>query len=187
MEQQRLKVHRRDVYLDGQVFTVLSPRPDERPDFAIDHESDTARVSSDQAAASLLGQLCWAMAFQRSDRTVVVVEAADTAIVVVNTDLGTPSAEWLEALRPMLPWTTPSEGTVVLNTRSLEGALANEPAFYLQQKKDGIGHIKHLHRLVKGVGDLLVLGAPAVVLKSWAVQLSTPDDARPPWFATMPR
>ena len=183
MESQRLKVHRRNVYLDGQVFTVLSPRPDEAPLLSVDPDAESARISSDQRAASQLGQLCWAMAFQRSDRTFVAIEAPGTAVVVVNTDLATPSAAALEELRPLLPWTTESEGTVVLNTRSLETAMADEPAFYLQQKKDGIGHIKHLHRLVKDAAGLLVIGAPTVVLKSWAVQLSTPDDQRPTWFA----
>jgi hypothetical protein len=184
MEQSRLKVHRRKIYVDGQAFTALSPRPDEAPNLVVDPESESARISSDQAAASQLGQLCWAMAFQRNDHTFVVIEAGDTAVLVVNTDLATPSAAALEELRTMLPWTTESEGTVVLNTRSLETAMADEPAFYVAQKQDGIGHIKHLHRLVKDAAGLLVIGAPAVVLKSWAVQLSTPTDSRPTWFAT---
>jgi len=183
MDTSRLKVHRRKLFLDGQALTVLSPRPDEAPALHLDAADDAVRISSSQAAAAALGQLCWAMAFQRSDHTVVVVPAEDTAVVVVNTDLGAPSPTALAELRSLLPLDAAPEGTVTLNTRSLESAIADEPAFYARQKAEGVGRIKHLHRLVKDVDGLPVLGAPGIVLKSWGVQLSMPDDSRPTWFA----
>lgn len=184
MEQQRLKVHRRKTFLEEQLFTVLSPRPDEGPHLSVSGDGDPVHINADRTGSALLGQLCWAMAYQRDAHTIAVVEpTTDLAVAVVNTDHGSPTPEWFEALAPLLPWTTPSDGTINLNTRSLESAVANEPAFYADQKKAGIGDIKHLSRFVKPVGGLLVLGAPAVVLKSWGVQLSSPDDARPKWLA----
>lgn len=177
-------MHRRKLFVDGQALTALSPRPDETPQVAVDPDPDAAKIVSDQAGAALLGQLCWAMAFQRGDRTAVVVESGETAVVIVNTDVDVPTPSAYEELAALLPWTSAPEGTVTLNTRSLQTAIADEPAFYAKQKADGVGRIKHLHRLVKDVGGLLVLGAPGVVLKSWGVQLSMPDDSRPNWLTT---
>ncbi|MEI2651417.1 MAG: hypothetical protein V9G12_04490 [Microthrixaceae bacterium] len=187
MEQQRLKVHRRKTHLDGAVYTVLSPRADEGPVLSVDIVEDGATITGDTVASGLLGQLCWAMAYQHTPYTIAVVDGvAEAPVVVVNLDLGEVSEGSLTALGALLPWTTTSDGTVNLNTRSLESAVANEPAFYADQKKAGIGDIKHQSRFVRQVGDVLVLGAPAIVLKSWGVQLSTPDDARPKWFLTSP-
>lgn len=182
MDQSHLKVHRRKPFLDGRAFTTLSPRPDEGPRLTVDLTTEPPQLHGDQVSSALFGQLCWAMAYQRSGSTVAVIDGAGTPVVIANTDLDVPTPEWLDELRPMVPWSVPSEGTINLNTRSLESAVANEPAFYADQKRDGIGDIKHQSRFVTAVGGAALLAAPGIVLKSWGVQLSTPDDQRPTWF-----
>ena len=138
--QERLKVHRRSVRLDGRAYTVLSPRPSVSSRFATNRDGATCQILTDPVGAQLLARLCWAMAYQRHERTVTVIDShflvpdpfgADTSspIVIVNSALGSLSGAVLADLHSQLPLATPSDGTVVLQTRGLDQALDDPAAF----------------------------------------------------------
>ena len=179
----RLKVHRRELVLGDSRYTVLSPRPSTMSRFATNRFHETWHVLADLEGAHLLAQLCWAMAYQRHDRTVVVVDPpllvpnpfdADPSspIVIVNTDLGPFPRDAASSLRQALPFRTPSSGTVVLQTRGLDAAL-EDPATFAQgpdQAKWRDPHRKR--RWIEGSAGLVILAAPAPVLKTWGVDLS---------------
>jgi hypothetical protein len=117
-------VHRRAIPLDGHLYTVLSPRPSPTYKFATHRLHDTWQVVTDAAGARLLGRLFWAMAFQRRDRTIVVIDPGlmlpdpldaqpSSPITILNSDLGPFSREAAGDLLCNLPFTTASAGTVV--------------------------------------------------------------------------
>ena len=60
----RLKVHRRELMLDGEHFTVLSPRAQTEVRFSTNHFHETWHVISDVDSARFLGRVLWAMAYQ---------------------------------------------------------------------------------------------------------------------------
>jgi hypothetical protein len=181
---ERLKVHRRSLRLEGAEYTVLSPRPSEAARFATEQNRETWHVISDGAGAQLLARLCWAMAFQQRERTLVLVDApllvpnpfdADPSIpiVIANDDLGPMGLDALKVLRSKVPLDTPSMGTVVLQTRGLDAALEDEAAF---RRRDDQATWRNQHqqrRWIDGTSGLLVMAAPPPVLRSWGVDLST--------------
>jgi hypothetical protein len=180
---ERLVVHRRSVKLDGSVWTALSFRPAQKCVFATNRFHGTWHVLSDLGGAQLLARVCWAMAYQRSDRTCFVIEAqhlsvnpfdADPSspILIVNADLGTPSHDARIALKRMLPWRLPSEGRVVLQTHGLDTDGSPE-SLLQQQRMSGERYIpERLHRIVEQLDGFVVLAAPRPALKEWAVWLA---------------
>ncbi len=115
--QERLKVHRRSVRLDGRAHTVLSPRPNVPSRFATNRDGATCQILTDPVGAQLLARLCWAMAYQRHERTVTVIDShflvpnpvrADESspIVIVNSALGSLSGAALADLHSQLPLAT---------------------------------------------------------------------------------
>jgi hypothetical protein len=180
--QERLKVHRRSLRLDGDLYTVLSPRPSTTARFATGCRQDSWQVLTDADGVQLLARLCWAMAYQRHDRTMTVIDppflvpdplraGPSAPIVIVNRDLGPLSPGAAAALRPQLPFEMPSAGTVALQTRGLDLALADPVAF--GQRDDQVGAIgSHSQQWVEGADDLVVLAAPSPVLRAWGVSWS---------------
>jgi hypothetical protein len=171
-----LKVHRRTLSLDRRSCTALALRPATEERFATNRYHQTWHVLSDVAGARLLGRLCWAMAHERRPGTFVVIDPrflvpnpfdADPSspIVIVNNDLGPFSRAMATALRHRLPFTTASEGTVVLRTPGLDEALAAgrrpPPEWNRHQQR----------RWIERVHGLVVLAAPPPVLREWAEQL----------------
>jgi hypothetical protein len=184
--QERLKVHRRSVRLDGRAHTVLSPRPSESSRFATNRDGPTCQILTDAVGAQLLARLCWAMAYQRHERTVTVIDShflvpnpfgADTSspIVVVNSDLGSLNGAVLADLRSQLPLATPSDGTVVLQTRGLDQALDDPTAFGQRADQVARRSERHQERWIDGDSGLWVLTAPPPVLRAWGVEFSGPD------------
>lgn len=125
-----LIVHRRSVRLDAQTWTALSFRPAETVRFATNYFHETWHILGGLETAHLLGRVCWAMAFQRVERTMFVIERThlvpnpfdadpSSTIVIVNSDLGTPNHQARIALKRHLPWGRPSEGRVTLRTHGL--------------------------------------------------------------------
>jgi hypothetical protein len=123
------------------------------------------------------------MAFQRRERTFVLIDApllvpnpfdADppTPIVVANNDLGPIGRGALKALRSKLPLNTPSMGTVVLQTRGLDAAMEDEPAFHRRDDQATWRNQHQQRRWIDGTNELLVIAAPPPVLRGWAVDLS---------------
>ena len=178
------KLHRRELSLDGRQFTVLSPRPSVTERFATNYFHQTWHVISDAGSARLFGEICWAMAFQRRERTLTVIDQrflvpnpfdADPSrpIVIVNSDLGTPSPAGFDALRSRLPLSSPSEGTVKVATPGLDIALADLKGFYRREEARGFGwRAGHRRPWVNETHGLSVIAAPAHVLRLWAPYLS---------------
>jgi hypothetical protein len=184
--QERLKVHRRSVRLDGRAYTVLSPRPSVSSKFATRRDGATCQILTDAVGAQLLARLCWAMAYQRHERTVTVIDShflvsnpfdADTSspIVIVNSALGSLSGAALADLHSQLPLATPSNGTVVLQTRGLDQALGDPAAFGQRADQVARRSESHKERWIDGDSGLWVLTAPPPVLRAWGVELSGPD------------
>jgi hypothetical protein len=183
--QERLKVHRRSVRLDGRAHTILSPRPSVSSRFATNRDGTTCQILTGPVGAQLLARLCWAMAYQRHERTVTVIDShflvpypfgADTSspIVIVNSALGSLSGAVLADLRSQLPLATPSDGTVVLQTRGL-GQAVDDPAVF-GQRADQVARRSegHQEKWIDGDSGLWVLTAPPPVLRAWGVELSGP-------------
>jgi hypothetical protein len=180
---ERLKVHRRSVRLDGRAYTVLSPRPSVSSRFATNRDGATCHILTDPVGAQLLARLCWAMAYQGHQRTVTVIDShflvpnpfgagTSSPIVIVNSALGSLSGAVLADLRSQLPLSTPSDGTVVLQTRGLDQALDDPTAF--GQRADQVARRSETHeeRRIDGDSGLWVLTAPPPVLRAWGVELS---------------
>jgi len=183
----RLKVHRRDLVLGGSRYTILSPRPGTESRFATNRFHDTWHVLTDLEGAHLLARLCWAMAYQRHDRTVAVIDPpfmvpnpfdadASSPIVIVNTDLGPFPRDCASSLRQALPFRTPSSGTVVLQTRGLDLALENPGAFAQGPDQARWRDPHRKRRWIEGSAGLVILAAPGPVLKTWGVELSQLGD-----------
>jgi hypothetical protein len=184
--QERLKVHRRSVRLDGRAYTVLSPRPSVPSRFATNRDGATCQILTDPTGAQLLARLCWAMAYQRHERTVTVIDShflvpnpfaaePSSPIVIVNSALGSLSGAVLVDLHSQLPLATPSDGTVVLQTRGLDQALDDPAAFGQRADQVARRSESHQERWISGDSGLWVLTAPPPVLRAWGVKLSGPD------------
>lgn len=182
-KQDRLKVHRRTVLLDGARYTVLAPRPSSAERFATNRFHQAWHVLTDVAGAHLLARLCWAMAYQRHDRTVVVVDPplmvpnpfdADPSspLVIVNSDLGPFGRDAAADLRRALPFTGSSEGTVVLQTRGLDSALEDPQAFAERDDQASWRDTHQRRRWIEGDDGLVIVAAPPPVLRAWGVELS---------------
>ena len=181
--QNRLKVHRRELLLGGSRHTILSLRPSTKARFATNRFHETWHVLTDIEGARLLARLCWAMAYQRHDHTVMVVDPpsmvpnpfdADPSspIVIVNTDLGPLPRDVASSLRQALPFRTPSSGTVVLQTRGLDLALEDPTAFAQRDDQAKWRDTHRTRRWIEGSAGLVILAAPTPVLKIWGVDLS---------------
>ena len=177
--QERLKVHRRTLRLDGAAYTALSPRPDAAATFATSRHDGTWRIQADADGAHLLARLCWAMAYQRHPRTVTVIDPSHLipeagpagSIVIANRDLGEFGPGPAAALGAQLPFETPSGGTVVLQTRGLDLALADPAAFGQRDEQAGTDPVPWRDWVV-GSDGLVVLAAPPAVLRAWGVAWS---------------
>jgi hypothetical protein len=173
--------------LDGRPYTVLSLRPGVLSTFATNRYHETWHLLTDIPGAQLLGRLFWAMAFQRHERTIMLLDQeflvpnpfdADPSspIAFVNSDLGPLGRPALSDLKGMLPFTTPSAGTVVLQTRGLDIALEDESAFYRREEKAGWRWNEHQQRRwIDRTNGIVVVAAPPPVLRMWGVQTSALD------------
>jgi hypothetical protein len=173
----RLKVHRRTLGLDHRRSTVLALRPATEERFATNRFHQMWHVLSDVAGAHLLGRLCWAMAHERRPGTFAVIDPrflvpnpfdADPSspIVVVNNDLGPFSRPMAAALWHRLPFTTPSEGTVVLRTPGLDGALA------AGQRPPREWNRHQQRHWIERVHGLVVIAGPPPMLREWAMGMA---------------
>jgi hypothetical protein len=179
----RLKTHRRTLALGGSNYSVLSPRPSVEARFATNRYHETWHVVTDISGALLLARLCWAMAFQRHPRTVIVIDPPllvpnpfdgdpPLPIVIVNNDLGPFDREAAASLRGALPFRAPSEGTVVLQTRGLDIALNDPKEFARSDDQAGWRDAHQKRRWIDGSAGLLMIASPPPVLRSWGVELS---------------
>ncbi len=135
-----IRLHRRAVYLDGGMWTILTPRPGDPQRYSTGVTDDSVQVLGSVAGMEFLAHALWALAFQHKERTAllfdlpVMVPNAATGessrpIVWVNADLGSPSPEMLDALRGLLPLASESDGTLKLRTAGLDRALTLPESF----------------------------------------------------------
>jgi hypothetical protein len=169
--------------LGGSKYAVLSPRPSVEARFATNRYHDTWHIVTDISGAHLLARLCWAMAFQRHPRTVIVIDPPllvpnpydgdpPVPIVIVNNDLGPFDREAAASLRAALPFRGPSEGTVVLQTRGLDIALNDPKEFERSEDQARWRHAHQKRRWIDGSGGLMVIASPPPVLRKWGVELN---------------
>ena len=100
-------------------------------------------------------------------------------MVIVNSDLGSVTSDTAAALAAVLPFATPSDGTVVLQTRGLDVALGDPAAFRAREDQ---AEWRDRHDRQGGIGvreGLVVIEAPAAVLCAWGVALTGVVDADP--------
>ena len=176
----RLKVHRRSVRLDRLEYTILSPRPTEEARFATNYFHETWHVITSRRGAALLARLCWAMAFQRRERTIVLIDSplivptpfdADLSspIAIVNNDLGAFSRAAVKDLRAQLPLTGVPDGTVVLQTRGLDQALENTTEFRDRNHETQLQNEHQKRRWIDGSNGLVIVAAPPSVFRTRGV------------------
>jgi hypothetical protein len=126
------------------------------------------------------------MAYQQHERTVTVIDSPflvpnpfgaepSSPIVIANSALGSLSGAVLADLHLQLPLATPSDGTVVLQTRGLDQALGDPTAFGQRADQVARRSESHQERWIDGDSGLWVLTAPPPVLRAWGVELARPD------------
>jgi hypothetical protein len=182
--QAAIKLHRRVLRLDDANWTVLSLRPGDPVVFATNRSDEVWHIVGGLDAADLLARLFWAVAFQRHERTLILIDRpflvanpfggdASSPIVLANSDLGTPGRHALDALHSLVPLTTPSLGTVKLRTVGLERALEDpdapaDPADRRVRRVDPHGWREWMDR----VHGLIVYAAPETDLRRQAVMIA---------------
>ena len=170
-----LRVHCRTEFLDGSRWSVLSPRPSEPARFATNLFDGAWHILCDTESAGLLARLMWALAFQRREQTMIVIDHAllvanpfdgdpSSPIVLVNTELGTPSAKAIGELFTRLPFATDSEGTVRLRTHGLDEAIGagRAPVVTVSQPGERPAQLRRGFNRVNGV---LMITVPGSVLR----------------------
>ena len=187
----KLKLHRRNVELDGERFTILSVRPTTAVRFATTEYHESLLVLCDADGVDLLGRLSWAMAFQTRPRTILLIDlpliapdpfatSPSDPIVIVNSEYEPPSAAALGALRAMVPLTDESLGSVRLMTAGFDRAVADVDHFWNQERANDPELKQHVNaRWVERVSGVVVLAAPTPVLRQWAVRLTEVAGAGP--------
>ena len=182
--QAAIKLHRRVVRLDDETWTVLSLRPGDPGVFATNRFHETWHLLGGPVEAELLARLLWALAFQRHDRTLVLVDQPflvpnpfdgdpSSPILLVNSNLGTPRRRALDELHSLLPLAGPSLGTVKLRTVGLDRA-SEDPAAYEERPEQRAARFNpHQWReWMDRVHGIIVYAAPDAVLRQQAVMIA---------------
>ena len=182
--QAAVKLHRRVVRLDGEQWTVLSLRPGDPAAFATNRFHETWHILGGPAEAELLAHLFWAIAFQRYERTLILIDRpflvpspfdADPSspVLLVNSNLGTPRRHALDELRAQLPLTSPSLGTVKLRTVGLDRALEDPDGYDDRPEQRAARYNPHQWReWMDRVHGIIVYAAPDAVLRQQAVMIA---------------
>lgn len=134
----RLKVHLHLVDVHGQTWRVLRFRPGFDARFSTNWFHATWHVLSDRRGALLLSQVFWALAFQRHERTIFLVDGPHLGtepfdgsrchpLAITSTRLGVPGPEVLRGIQWQLRKPRRPEGTVRLHTFGLAAGPA-EPS-----------------------------------------------------------
>ena len=142
-----IRLHRRSVYLDAGMWTILTPRPGDPQRFSTGVVGDSVQVLGSVASMEFLAHALWALAFQHNERTAllfdlpVMIPKPDTGessrpVVWVNADLGSPSPDMLDGLRGLLPLASESDGTLKLRTAGLDRALTNPESFAAKERAE---------------------------------------------------
>jgi hypothetical protein len=202
----RLKLHRRQLRLDGRQYTVVTLRPGTDARFSTNHFHDTWHVLSDWHGARLLGRLLWGLAYQRVPGTLVLIdrpfldpnpfdaEPADP-IALVPALLTPLTSKAARELRRRLPLDGPAgrpggearggtcggpgDGTVRWHTHGLDAAVAQRRA--RRDLPPGAWRPpwippRGFQERVDRIGGLVTFAATPAVLKDNAVSVVTLGD-----------
>ena len=177
-----LKLHRRELRLDGRQYTVVTLRPGTDARFSTNFYHGTWHVLSDWHGARLLGRLLWGLAYQRRQGTLVLIdrpfldpnpfdaEPADPIALVpaLLTPLSTRAAR---ELRRRLPLWGRNDGTVRWHTFGLGPAVAalranggRAPDCFCPRRIEPSPFQARMDR----IGGLVTLAALPSVLKQYA-------------------
>lgn len=170
--------------LDGRTYTVLGLRPTARERFAVNHFHDTWHIVSDQAGALLLAKLMWALSYERSPDTLVLIDRPfldpnpfdaekSPPIVLTAHKLTVFDAAAARELRRRLPLSAPSEGTVRYRAPGLAAA-AEDPQAWLAAQPTRPYHWadRRYARPTVGVrSGVLHVSGGVDELREWAVRL----------------
>jgi len=182
--QAAIKLHRRVVRLDDANWTVLSLRPGDPGAFATNRFHETWHILGGPGEAEMLARMFWALAFQRHERTLILIDAPflvpnpndsdpSSPVLLVNSDLGTPRRHALDELRGQLPLTSPSLGTVKLRTVGLDRALEDPRAYEDRPEQRAARFDPHQWReWMDRVHGIIVYAAPDSVLRRQAVAIA---------------
>lgn len=186
-----LKLHRRQMTLDGREYTVLTLRPDCRIRFATNRFHDTWHILSGQHGAALLARLLWGLSYQSRPGTLLLLgpghltpnpfDAApsDPVVFVPSDHTVFPKAAAAE-LRRRWRTSTPSDGTVRWQTFGLADVRAE------RRRWRELPHpVAWPHRADPGgftaierIGGVVAVFGGADRLRKWAVDLDGLDATR---------
>ena len=181
----RLKLHRRRLWLAGREYTVVTPRPGTDVRFSTNFFHETWHVLSDWRGARLLGRLLWGLAYQRVSGPLVLIdrpfldpnpfdaEPADP-IALVPASLTSLPGKAARQLRRRLPLDGTGDGTVRWHTHGLHAAVAawraerdRPPGQWRRQWIPSQGFQQRMAR----IGGLLTLAATPAALKDDAAHI----------------
>jgi hypothetical protein len=183
----KLKLHRRTMVLDGRVHTVVTLRPGSDFRFATNRFHDTWHLLSDWRGARVLARLLWGLSYQRRPGTLVLIDqpnldpnpfdaAPSDPIVLVPADLTVLTPAAATALRRRLPLRDRPAGTVRWHTFGLDSAVDE----YTRWRAKGLGErVQRYHDVPTGwarverIGGLITLFGAADQLRGWASGLAT--------------
>jgi hypothetical protein len=184
----RLKMHRRQMWLDGRQYMVITLRPGTDARFSTNFFHGTWHVLSDWRGSRLLGRLLWGLAYQRAPGTLMLIdrpfldpnpfdaEPADP-IALIPAQLTPLTTKAARQLRQRLPLRGPADGTVRWHTHGLDTALARRRQWWevpvgAQRPPPRVAP-RGFQERVDRVGGLVTLAANPTVLKDYAVGIAT--------------
>jgi hypothetical protein len=177
-----MKLHRRSLWCDGRLFTVITLRPDTDCRLSTNFYHDTWHILGDWRGARLLGRLLWGLAYQRRPGTLVLIDLPHIdpnpfdgrpgdPIVLVPSDLTALSTHAARALRRRLPLRGAPEGTVRWQTHGLDPVVAQRIPWY--ERPPGVTPAPIVpprtpRTRIDRIGGLLAFMAPAPDLRAYA-------------------
>ncbi|MEU0557854.1 hypothetical protein [Dactylosporangium sp. NPDC006015] len=179
----RMKLHRRTVWLDGRARTVISPRAGTDCRFSTNFHHGTWHILGDWRSARLLGRLLWGLSFQRRQDTLVVIDlphidpnpfdaAPGDPIVLMPSDLTGMSTRAFRDLRRQLPLRGAPEGTVRWHTHGLDPVAAERAIPWYERTRSvespPFVPARRPRTQIGRVGGLLALTASAPDLRAYA-------------------
>jgi hypothetical protein len=186
----RLKLHRRELWLRGRRYTVVTLRPGTDARFSTNFSHGTWHIVSDWHGARLLGRLLWGLAYQRTPGTLLLIdrpfldrnpfdaEPADP-IALVPACITPLTGKAARDLRRHLPLASASAGTVRWRTHGLDAALATRRTD--RDRPVGAWRASWIpprgfQERMDRIGGLVTLTATAAVLKEYAAHIYTLDE-----------
>jgi hypothetical protein len=183
----RLKLHRRELFLRGRPYTVVTLRLGTDARFSTNFHHGTWHILSDWHGARLLGRLLWGLAYQRRPGTLVLIdrpfldpnpfdaEPADP-IALVPASITPWTNKAARDLRRHLPLVSASAGTVRWRTHGLDAAVATRRAD--RDRPVGAWRApwippRGFQERMDRIGGLVTLTASAAVLKEYATYIYT--------------